>query len=414
MYSPFRRSTRARLRLLPFLFILCAFLEVCWVRHNIQSVEAEKSRDWRIRKRATEQRKKIYIASPLWNADRIMRGPWGNWSASLLELVKDFGPENVYVTILEGGSYDYTKNALVQLDTELEKLGVRRNITMEDETHEDFMAQPPGDEGWVHTRKGTTEIRRIPFLAKLRNRTLQPLRDLWVAGERFDYVLFLGDVIFNSEEISTLINTNDGDYAAACSLDFAHPPLYYDTFVLRDQFSDPTIQTTWPYFRSRESRHAMKRHRPVPVASCWNGIVSMPAHIFTPETNPLTFRALPDAIAAHHFEASECCLIHADNPLFATKPILLNPAVRVGYNHTAYDAVHEQDPWLSYYDIFEGLWENRIKRWVSMWFHSDRGRQRHLLRSLKATEKEVGVSEIAPWCVVDEMQVLAADGWRHV
>lgn len=83
MYSPFRRSTRARLRFLPILFALCAFFEVCWVRHNIRTVEASKSRDWRIEKRAPlEQRKKIYIASPLWNADRMLRGPWGNWSGN--------------------------------------------------------------------------------------------------------------------------------------------------------------------------------------------------------------------------------------------------------------------------------------------------------------------------------------------
>ncbi|KAE9982856.1 hypothetical protein EG328_010595 [Venturia inaequalis] len=415
LMSPFRRSTQSRLRLLPLLIVLCAFLEVCWVRHNIRTVERANTRDWRIRKSATtEQRKKIYIASPLWNAERMLRGPWGNWSASLLEVAKDFGPENVFVSILEGGSYDSTKDALGELDAELGRWGVRRSITMEEETHEDFMAQDPGSEGWVKTREGNTELRRIPFLAKLRNRTLQPLRELWAKGERFDYVLFLGDVIFNSEEISTLINTNDGDYAAACSLDFAHPPLYYDTFVLRDQFTDPTIQTTWPYFRSRESRHAMKRHLPVPVSSCWNGIVSMPAHIFTTPKTPLTFRALPDKIAAHHFEASECCLIHADNPLFGTKPVLLNPAVRVGYNHSAYDAVHGRDAGLSFYDVLEGLWGNRGRRWVSMWFHSDRGRQRHLLRAVGAVGREVGVGEVAPWCVVDEMQVIAADGWRHV
>ncbi|TID24216.1 glycosyltransferase family 69 protein [Venturia nashicola] len=409
-----RRSTKTRLRLLPFLFALGAFLEVCWVRHNIRTVESQKTRDWSIRKRVTEQRKKIYIASPLWNADRMMRGPWGNWSASLLRLAEDFGPENVFVTILEGGSYDFTKDALGELDADLERLGVRRNITMEKETHRDFMAQEPGPEGWVKTSKGTTELRRIPFLAKLRNRTLQPLRDMWAKGERFDYVLFLGDVQFNSEDISTLINTNDGDYAAACSLDFAHPPLYYDTFVLRDTASDPTLQTTWPYFRSKDSRNAIKRHLPVPVSSCWNGIVSMPASIFTTPTTPLTFRALSDPLASHHYEASECCLIHADNPLSATKPILLNPAVRVGYNHTAYDAVHAPDAWLSFRDIFEGLWGNRMKRWISFWFQADRGRQGYFLRSLEAVKEKVGVREGAAWCVVDEMQVLTVDGWTHV
>jgi hypothetical protein len=347
-----------------------------------------------------------------------MTGPWGNWSNALVQLVTDLGPENVYVTILEGGSYDGTKDALSELDKKLGRLGVRRSITMEDETHADLIAQPPGKEGWVTTRKGTKEFRRIPFLANIRNRTLRPLQELYDAGEHFDYVLFLGDVVFTSEDISTLLNTNEGDYAAACSLDFSHPPLYYDTFVLRDSFSDPHLHPTWPFFRSRESRHAVKRHQPVPVASCWNGIVSMPADLFVSSSSnpkPLRFRALPDPLAAHHFEASECCLIHADNPLFAQKTVFMNPAVRVGYNHTAFDAVHANAPhWLSSYEIFTGLWENRIRRWISMWFWSDRGRQRHLLRSLQAVEKETGVQEKAGWCVVDEMQVLVANGWKHV
>jgi hypothetical protein len=345
----------------------------------------------------------------------MLRGSTGNWSRALVTLAKDLGPENVFVSILEGGSWDGTKDRLRELDSELEGLGVRRKIIMEDETHEDLINQKPGKEGWVKNPKnGTMELRRIPFLAKLRNRTLQPLQELWDAGEKFDYVLFLSDVVFDSEDITTLLDTNGGHYAAACALDFADPPLYYDSFVLRDSNSDPHMHQTWPYFRSRASRHAIKQNKPVPVASCWNGIVSMPAEPFVAKTNPLRFRALHDALAPYHFEASECCLIHADNPNFAKKPVLLNPAVRVGYTMAAHNVVRKNVPWISTYDIFMGLWENRIRRWISMWFWSDRGRQRHLLRKIQDAEEKTGIDESAPWCVVNEMQVLSANGWRHI
>ena len=69
-----------------------------------------------------------------------------------------------------------------------------------------------------------------------------------------------------------LLNTNEGEYAAACSLDFSKPPKYYDTFALRDADGLEHAMQTWPYFRSSKSRSAMKRSKPVPVSSCWNGM----------------------------------------------------------------------------------------------------------------------------------------------
>jgi len=72
--------------------------------------------------------------------------------------------------------------------------------------------------------------------------------------------------------VLNLLNTNDGDYAAACALDFAKPPRYYDTFALRDSNGDEPMMQVWPYFRSWQSRAALKAGRPVPVQSCWNGM----------------------------------------------------------------------------------------------------------------------------------------------
>lgn len=40
-------------------------------------------------------------------------------------------------------------------------------------------------------------------------------------------------------------------------------------------------------------------------------------------------------MAAHHLEASECCLIHADNVLTKMKGVWINPNVRVGYDEDA-------------------------------------------------------------------------------
>lgn len=53
------------------------------------------------------------------------------------------------------------------------------------------------------------------------------------------------------------------------------------------------------------------------------------------QDQPLQFRGLQDSMAAHHLEASECCLIHADNVLTKMKGVWINPNVRVGYDEDA-------------------------------------------------------------------------------
>ncbi|KAI8244293.1 hypothetical protein K4K53_003159 [Colletotrichum sp. SAR 10_77] len=160
-------------------------------------------------------------------------------------------------------------------------------------------------------------------------------------GEVFDTVLFLNDVVFTAEDVLALLDTNGGLYAAACSLDFSEPPSYYDTFALRDSAGQAHLMQTWPYFRSAASRAAMMAYADaVPVRSCWNGIVAMPAAPFlAPEASGrrLRFRAVADSLAEEkHLEGSECCLIHVDNPLTEHLGVWLNPRVRVGYDGDAY------------------------------------------------------------------------------
>jgi hypothetical protein len=78
--------------------------------------------------------------------------------------------------------------------------------------------------------------------------------------------------ILKTDDVLRLLNTNDGDYAAACSLDFSKPPQFYDTFALRDAEGHEMLMQTWPYFRARESRRGMLANSPTPVTSCWNGM----------------------------------------------------------------------------------------------------------------------------------------------
>jgi hypothetical protein len=136
----------------------------------------------------------VFIASLHWNNEKILQ----RWSAELLKLVEVLGRENVFVSIFESGSWDASKTLLQSLDHDLESMGVARNITMGETTHEEFAAQRlDGEEGWVKTWKGKEQMRRIPYLARLRNQGLSELRSLVEQGERFGKVLFLGDVVFS-------------------------------------------------------------------------------------------------------------------------------------------------------------------------------------------------------------------------
>ncbi|KAH8665475.1 cryptococcal mannosyltransferase 1-domain-containing protein [Ilyonectria robusta] len=371
------------------------FLIIAFVDHRVQVKPSSPVR--------------VYIASLHWNNEGIFRD---SWNKALLDLVLALGPSNVFVSVYENGSRDGSKAALRELDNALNAVGASRNITLDKTTHADDIASPPLEpgNGWIKTPRGQIELRRIPYLARLRNISLQPLRDMAQHGTTFDYVLFLNDVVFTVADVLTLLNTNKGEYAAACSLDFSKPPSFYDTFALRDASGNEYASQMWPYFRSSTSRAAMKRSEPVPVTSCWNGMVFMPATSFVGE-NAIAFRGLDDKLAAQHLEGSECCLVHTDNPSSAIRGVYLNPNVRVGYNRLAYDQVNPTGSWLTYTQIFTGQWNNRLARWFTTpWFKEWR------VRSLQsAWEKQnPGHKEEGSICVINEMQVLIENGWAHV
>lgn len=141
----------------------------------------------------------------------------------------------------------------------------------------------------------------------------------------------------------------------------------------------------------------------------------MNAEPFYSRTDPLRFRGTPDSLAALHLEGSECCLIHTDNPLSASKGVWLNPNVRVGYNAGAYDAVNPKGTkakaWVGTASVLHGSWENRFLRWLTMeWFEESTVRRRvGKWQALGEERLETGVA-----CLINEMQVLVANGWAHV
>src|ERR1700712_3371764 len=61
---------------------------------------------------------RIFIAALHWNNEPILRSHWNN---AVVEMAKAFGPDNVFVSIYESGSWDNSKGALRELDRRLDE-----------------------------------------------------------------------------------------------------------------------------------------------------------------------------------------------------------------------------------------------------------------------------------------------------
>jgi hypothetical protein len=89
---------------------------------------------------------------------------------------------------------------------------------------------------------------------------------------------------------------------------------------------------------------------------------------------------------------------------------LLNPLVKVGYEGSAYKAVHSRKTNLSAFQIYQALWTNRLRRWVAMtWWGEWDVQQRVMMWNKETLAREKG-----EFCVFDKMQVVVERGWKHV
>jgi hypothetical protein len=162
--------------------------------------------------------------------------------------------------------------------------------------------------------------------------------------------------------------------------------------------------------------------QPIRVQSCWNGIAVFDAAPFHGKS-PLRFRGVSDSLAKKHVEGSECCLIHADNPLSTERGVWLNPNVRVGYNSAAYQIVNPGDSvlWVSAMSKVTGVWKNRwarlygsVRRRSEHWVVKKRIQQwKAKIKDPEVIERDGEKSE-AVNCLINEMQVVIENGWAHV
>ncbi|KAL2853885.1 cryptococcal mannosyltransferase 1-domain-containing protein [Aspergillus pseudoustus] len=339
--SRFHKLRRRLLQFLILTFVLWSTIDVILVRRHFN--EEQTHLDYK-----PPERQRIFIASVIRNNERSL--PDG-WNEAVVELANVFGSDNIFVSVYETGSSDATKNALRELDKSLETNKIGRRVITSD--------TGPHDEPSRDHNSG-----RPPYIPQLRNKSLEPLYDLRGAGAFFDRILFLGSVAFTTQDVLSLLNTNYGTYTAACSFDPLNFSALDGLFALRDTDGYEPVMQKWPFFRSSRSRDDMKSMLPVRVRSCWDEMVFMATEAFYSSLG-IQFRGVPDGLAEFRLEASECCLIHADNILSGRRGVYLNPFVRVGQDAPRNPAAHPLSSWFSTWEIFESVWENRLRRWFS-------------------------------------------------
>ncbi|KAL8850065.1 MAG: hypothetical protein Q9221_004991 [Calogaya cf. arnoldii] len=151
--------------------------------------------------RATDLKhtRSVFIASSLWNSGTLLQE---HWIPSLLQLVDELREANItiFISIYENGSWDSTKGVLSQLKGTLEDKGVSHEIVVDYTTHKEIIAQNTSA-GWLETAHGR-EMRRIPYLASVRNQALKPLAALTESGVLFDKLVYINDVVFKVSLLS--------------------------------------------------------------------------------------------------------------------------------------------------------------------------------------------------------------------
>lgn len=187
---PWRQTQRIK-QILLILFFVWNLFDITKTHWDIGQSEARSVKDYRD---AAPSRQRVFLASTHWNNEIILRE---HWTSAVLQLAQHVGVGNIFVSVVESGSYDNTKDALRELDEELGRIGVQRSIFLDETTHEDETKKEPAAEGWIMTPRNKMELRRIPYLSRMRNLSLKPLYELVASGKRFDKVLFLNDVVFD-------------------------------------------------------------------------------------------------------------------------------------------------------------------------------------------------------------------------
>lgn len=329
--------------------------------------------------RGNPRNEQVFLAASLYDpGGDLVRGKWGE---KVLQLIELLGANNVFLSVYENGSGPEGENALRDLEG---LVSCNRSIVFEEQLH-------LGGLNTVTVPGGEQRIKRIEYLAEVRNRALRPL-DAY-PEKHYDKLLYLNDVIFDPvDAVQLLFSTNADEngiarYRSACAVDFINPFKFYDTFATRDLQGYGMGLPFFPWFstagRADSRNDVLNEKDAVRVRSCWGGMVAFDAKFFQSgrelsptdsglEKSPVRFRASRDLF----WESSECCLVHSDIQEIQPSAdnitdtgVYLNPYVRVAYDSATLSWLHTTRRFEKLYSLIHNVGNHLVGL---PWFNSRR------------------------------------------
>ncbi|BGP08706.1 hypothetical protein JCM10049v2_004555 [Rhodotorula toruloides] len=304
---------------------------------------------------------KTLLALNLYNSEDVLP----TLSHALVTVTSFLNPSTVHVSIFENGSTDKTTLALAHLAAALTALGASHTILSD-----------PRKTNWK-------AVDRIAQLSVYRNVLLSPLeRD----GDSFSDIVFINDVYTCPSDVLELVFQRKAQEAdAACAMDWRPngglarkwngSVKFYDNWVSRSLSGETfraraDILSEWRngveeiFDQPGEERWKERWNRglPVPVYSCWNGMLALDATPFTSTaisprydpSSPLSLssrkswrRPPPLTVSAParfrsalkspgECAASECKTLAKDFWTRGFDRWLIVPSVRTTYDHDTY------------------------------------------------------------------------------
>ncbi|MCJ1307318.1 hypothetical protein MMC25_000964 [Agyrium rufum] len=234
-----------------------------------------------------------------------------------------------------------------------------------------------------------------------RNSVFDGMRKKALQGERWERILFLDEVLFTPEDVTTLLTTQNGTFAGSCALpstsshSTSKPILLsnqHNPLEILDSSSQPLLSaTTYPYFASFPSRQALIAGKPIPVQSCFGPMAVFPTEKIysTQSSKALHFPDPPPDLAAPPSSvlfdpkclfAKKMQIVRNDTWLLPTqKPnrdlekmrkMWINPKVRVAKDLRSWSQVRAGIDVEGKERVWPGRWERSwglVRNWMGRW-----------------------------------------------
>ena len=290
---------------------------------------------------STSKNTTFYITAMIANMEKIIEV----YIREMKKLINYLGEENVIFSIIENGdSFDKTRDYLLEFQKYLNQKNIKNNFIL---THiiKDPRKKKLKRNINERNKTNTTDFERythlrIEYFAKIRNKCFDFLYSIPNIDYNNTKIIFFNDIIFEYEDIISLLSTNNEDYDAVCGLDFDHH--FYDTWVSID-LNGNSLRHGFPYFINKEAQDLVINHKPIRVFSCWNGIIIFNA--LPLKDKKIQFRYEKDYNRTVKYGInsdqqfsyeSECTYFHIDLHELGFTKKFINPDVRFAYSYHYY------------------------------------------------------------------------------